>query len=178
MFSPDGRRVVTSSDDKTVRLWDAATAQQIQLLGGHTDHVSFAAFSPDGRRIASSSDDRTVRIWDAQAPALATQLSWTAAAQFEPLSGTERFQLGLVAAGDVRQWPASRSACDAAAAAPDDPQRRAQRQPRRYRHRHRPAGLRQLRAAGDARRLYREGRALARRRQLQRGPGTAAAGAR
>jgi WD40 repeat protein/serine/threonine protein kinase len=162
MFSPDGRRVVTSSDDKTVRLWDAATAQQLQLLGGHTDHVSFAAFSPDGRRIASSSDDRTVRIWDAQAPALATQLSWAAAAQFEPLSGTERFQLGLVAAGDVRQWPASRSACDAAAAAPDDPQRRAPGVSLAAIATDiaLPACASGKAAERDARRLYQEGRAL------------------
>ncbi len=65
-FSPDGHRVVSSSDDKTVRLWNADTGQPIgQPLTGHTDPVMSVAFSPDGRRIVSGSNDATVRLWNA-----------------------------------------------------------------------------------------------------------------
>ena len=65
-FSPDGTRIVSGSDDNTVRLWDAATGQPIgQPLTGHTDAVYSVAFSPDGTRIASGSRDNTVRLWDA-----------------------------------------------------------------------------------------------------------------
>ena len=65
-FSPDGTRIVSGSDDKTVRLWDADTGQPIgQPLTGHTDKVISVAFSPDGTRIVSGSVDKTVRLWDA-----------------------------------------------------------------------------------------------------------------
>ncbi|KAI0026732.1 quinon protein alcohol dehydrogenase-like superfamily, partial [Vararia minispora EC-137] len=64
-FSPDGTRVVSSSDDHSVRIWDASTGQQVQMLGGHTSWVMSVAFSPDGTRVVSGSDDHSVRIWDA-----------------------------------------------------------------------------------------------------------------
>ncbi|MCL2004870.1 MAG: hypothetical protein FWG73_01785 [Planctomycetaceae bacterium] len=65
-FSPDGRRIVTSSSDRTARIWDAESGRELQTLSGHTDDVNFAAFSPDGRHIVTSSSDRTARIWDAE----------------------------------------------------------------------------------------------------------------
>ena len=49
-------RVVTASDDKTARLWDAATARRSARLEGHDGWVCSAAFSPDGTRLASGSD--------------------------------------------------------------------------------------------------------------------------
>ena len=65
-FSPDGQRIVSGSNDKTLRVWDAATGQPIgQPLTGHTDPVVSVAFSPDGHRVVSGSTDKTVRVWDA-----------------------------------------------------------------------------------------------------------------
>jgi len=63
-FSPDGTRIVTASDDKTARIWDAASAKEIAVLR-HDDAVHSAAFSPDGSRIVTASNDETARIWDA-----------------------------------------------------------------------------------------------------------------
>jgi hypothetical protein len=62
-FLPDGARVVSASDDKTLRIWSAATGQELQRFEGHTDEVSAMAVSADGSRILSGSHDTTVRLW-------------------------------------------------------------------------------------------------------------------
>jgi hypothetical protein len=64
-FSTDGRRILSGSDDNTLRLWDAATGQPIgPPLKGHANAVNAVAFSPDGRRLLSGSTDNTLRLWD------------------------------------------------------------------------------------------------------------------
>jgi WD40 repeat protein len=66
-FSPDDRHIVSGSDDKTVRVWDAQTGHSLMdPLKGHDDWVTSVAFSADGRHIVSGSYDETVRVWDAQ----------------------------------------------------------------------------------------------------------------
>src|SRR5437764_2709011 len=61
--SADGKRVLTSGDDKTLRLWDADAGKELRVFTGHTERIVGAALSPDGKR-ALSGGDRTVRLWD------------------------------------------------------------------------------------------------------------------
>jgi WD40 repeat protein len=63
-FSPDGKRVASTTAGKTVILWDVASRKRLPTLEGHKDEVSGVAFSPDGKLLASASDDRTVILWD------------------------------------------------------------------------------------------------------------------
>jgi WD40 repeat protein len=63
VFSPDGTRVVTASEDNTARVWNAASGQLLAKLEGHAAAVYSALFSPDGARVVTASDDNTARVW-------------------------------------------------------------------------------------------------------------------
>lgn len=64
VFSADGSRILTSSWDGTVRLWDANTGKTVAILEGHTAGVESCCFSPCGNYILSTSFDQTARLWD------------------------------------------------------------------------------------------------------------------
>ena len=65
-FSPDGRHIVSGSEDQTIRVWNAMTGETAAgPFTGHRDWVTSVAFSPNGRHIVSGSYDRTIRVWNA-----------------------------------------------------------------------------------------------------------------
>ena len=77
-YSPDGSKIVTTSQDGTIRVWDASTGKVVKTLVGHgpgllgTDGVIDAAFNPDlpgqpgsgGTLLATAGLDGTVKVWD------------------------------------------------------------------------------------------------------------------
>jgi WD40 repeat protein len=65
-YSPDGRRLATASNDRTVKVWDAQTGHEILNLQGHTRWVDSVCYSPDGKHLASGGSDGTIKLWDAQ----------------------------------------------------------------------------------------------------------------
>ncbi len=63
-FTPDGRRVLSGSSDKTLRLWDLTTGRTLRTFEGHESEVIAVAISPDGRRALSGSGDTTLHLWE------------------------------------------------------------------------------------------------------------------
>jgi WD40 repeat protein len=67
-YSPDGRRILTSSWDQTAKLWDALTGREVLTLKGHAAPVAAVDFAPDGASVVTASLDGTARIWKAAKP--------------------------------------------------------------------------------------------------------------
>ena len=57
-------RLLSASDDKTIRAWDPADCKALGVWRGHRGGIDGLAVSPDGKRAVSAADDHTVRVWD------------------------------------------------------------------------------------------------------------------
>jgi WD40 repeat protein len=62
-FDVSGKCIASGSVDKTIRLWDISTQQEVALFRGHTGKITSLAFDWSGRYMTSGSDDKTVRLW-------------------------------------------------------------------------------------------------------------------
>ena len=62
-YSADGTRIVTASDDKTARVWDAKTGDQLASLK-LTGWANSAESNSDGTRVVTASEGKVVKVWD------------------------------------------------------------------------------------------------------------------
>jgi WD40 repeat protein len=65
-FGPDGARVLSASQDCSIRVWDLKPGRKPRRLTRLTNHVGFFALSPDGTRVVSAGWDWEFILWSAQ----------------------------------------------------------------------------------------------------------------
>lgn len=68
--------LITSSDDKTIRIWDYQLKGNVATIEGHSSNVSFAVFHPELPIIISGSEDNSVKIWNSNTFKLEETLSY------------------------------------------------------------------------------------------------------
>jgi WD40 repeat protein len=62
---PGGQRIMTCSNDGSLRVWDLQSEQQMGIDWRDGESPVYAiGLSPDGKKIVSGSDDGAVRLWD------------------------------------------------------------------------------------------------------------------
>ena len=106
-FSPDGRKIVSGSLDRTLRIWDSATGEMLLTIKAHEGAVRAVSFSPDKSTILSGGSDGMIRLWDARSGAerltFGEPSGWVHAVGFSPDGSS------VISAADdrkIRLWDA------------------------------------------------------------------------
>ena len=111
LFTPDGKKLISSSADQTIRLWDWSTRQPAGILRGHVNEIDGLALAADGRTLASRCKDGSVYLWDTAKPTrhLGYQIipgSWgSGPIQFMP-DGRSILHARVPGGGEVAVWDA------------------------------------------------------------------------
>ena len=100
-FSPNGRLILTGSNDGTARLWEVGGVAT--TFRGHTDQLNSAVFNQDGTRILTASNDMTARLWNVAGKELARLKGHTSTVKSAVFDADDRI---LTASADktARLW--------------------------------------------------------------------------
>ena len=106
VLSPDGQHVAVASQDKTVRLFDLASREQVAVLGGLRRPATSVCFLADGLFLATVSQDNAVQLWDLEAHKATAALWGPADESFVGLAlfGEANHLAAALADGRIRLW--------------------------------------------------------------------------
>lgn len=62
-FTPDSQFIASGSKDKTIKIWQVKTGEEVITLNAHNDYITSIAISKDNNLLASASKDKTLKIW-------------------------------------------------------------------------------------------------------------------
>ena len=101
LFSPDGKRLVTASQDGTARVWDLDEGAEILTIRASGAGMSSAAFSPDGRSVITVTSDGVVMFWPVDPLSVAAhspprQLTLMERRKYHVWSESDEKSLGLI----------------------------------------------------------------------------------
>jgi len=101
-FDRSGERLVTSSEDRDARIWDARTGAKLHVLRGHFNVVNDAEFSPDGRWVVTAGPI-SAGLWRSDSDSIHTYLRNTDRPLVARFDGDRRIET-LARDGKVREW--------------------------------------------------------------------------
>jgi guanine nucleotide-binding protein subunit beta-2-like 1 protein len=114
-LSNNGEYVVSSSWDRSLRLWSLKSGDIVAKFLGHTKDVLSVAFSPDNRQIVSGGRDNVLKIWNVKGECMHTMdnqahSDWVSCVRFSP-----NLQTPLIVSGgwdnNVKVWNLATGKC-------------------------------------------------------------------
>jgi WD40 repeat protein len=106
-FSPDGKMLVSTSEDLTSKLWDSETGKLLHTFGGQlSSHAASTQFSPNGKKLATWSLESSfgrgveVNLWDVESGALLRKFMKSARSRFRAVQFSLNSEKLFVAADD------------------------------------------------------------------------------
>jgi WD40 repeat protein len=105
-FSPDGKEVLTASDDGTARIWDATTGRVLSVIDARGGAVLAARFTVDGKHVVTGTEDGGVRLWSASGKPLGKPLRFDTTFFGPELSADGTLVATSGRDGNVRVWSA------------------------------------------------------------------------
>jgi WD40 repeat protein/GTPase SAR1 family protein len=65
VWNSDESKILSKSNDKTIKIWDGITGVLLNTLEGHSETVYSVAWNHDGSKIAAGYETGTIKVWDA-----------------------------------------------------------------------------------------------------------------
>ncbi len=106
-FSPNGKYLLTASNDNSALLWNLKTEKKIQTLNQHNKAVSYAGFSPDGSKIITTSMDNTAVLWELKSGKRLKLLGHKKGILHAAFSPDGNYVVTAGGGGNVRIWSVS-----------------------------------------------------------------------
>jgi WD40 repeat protein len=78
-ITPDGRRILSASNDKTVRMWEVASGNHLTTFSGHSAYVCSLNLSSDGNQVAAGAADGSIKVWDLSSGVISAEIHHGAA---------------------------------------------------------------------------------------------------
>jgi WD40 repeat protein len=104
IFHPDGKTILTRTDERKVYQWNPFTSEQTVAPLVHPAAVTAAFFTPDGERIVTGSADGNVRLWEARTGKLLRTLAQPGPVLALALRGKDRLLAVATQTGKVAFW--------------------------------------------------------------------------
>jgi WD40 repeat protein len=101
IYCPDGKRIISASDDCSIRIWDILEKREILTLKEHSDHIKKIAYCPIRNLLVSCSSDYSIIVWKISITSYSIEYTFWGGADFVNFNSTGEL---VVYEGGIINW--------------------------------------------------------------------------